>query len=74
MIDNTSLRDPSKLFHISCLMSHPVPANGTIKKLKEGPNALLYHRQQNKCYPKGVYLIAHYEVTIDFSRSEFTCS
>ena len=30
-----------------------------------------YHRQQNKCYHQGC-LLAHFEVTLDFSRSEFT--
>ena len=30
------------------------------------------HRQQNKCYPQRC-LLAHFEATLDFSRSEFTC-
>ena len=32
----------------------------------------LYHHQQNKCYPQKCVL-AHFEATLDFSRSEFTC-
>ena len=31
----------------------------------------MYHRQQNKCYPQSCVL-AHFEATLDFSRSEFT--
>ena len=31
-----------------------------------------YHRQQNKSYPQRC-LLAHFEVTLNFSRSEFTC-
>ena len=31
-----------------------------------------YKRQQNKCYPQRC-LLAHFEATLDFSRSEFTC-
>ena len=32
----------------------------------------MHHRQQNKCYPQWC-LLAHFEATFDFSRSEFTC-
>ena len=32
----------------------------------------MYHRQQNKCYHQEC-LLAHFEATLDFSRSEFTC-
>ena len=35
-------------------------------------NFTLNHRQQNKCYPQRC-LLAHFEATLDFSRSEFTC-
>ena len=31
-----------------------------------------YHRQQNKWYPQRC-LLAQFEATLDFSRSEFTC-
>ena len=30
------------------------------------------HRQQNKCYPQRCFL-AHFDATLDLSRSEFTC-
>ena len=33
----------------------------------EDKNRLMYHRQQNKRYPK---VLAHFEATLDFSRSE----
>ena len=33
---------------------------------------IMYHHQQNKCYPQRC-LLAHFEATLDFSRSEFTC-
>ena len=31
-----------------------------------------YHQQQNKWFPQRC-LLAHFEATLDFSRSEFTC-
>ena len=41
--------------------------------LKTTPNTdILYHRQQNKCYPQRC-LLAHFDAALDFSRSEFTC-
>ena len=33
---------------------------------------LMYHCQQNKWYPH-MCLLVHFEATLDFSRSEFTC-
>ena len=33
----------------------------------------MYHQQQNKWYPQRS-LLAHGEDTLDFSRSEFTCT
>ena len=30
------------------------------------------HLQHNKCHPERC-LLAHFEATLDFSRSEFTC-
>ena len=32
----------------------------------------MHHRQQNKCYFQWC-LLAHFEATLEFSRSEFTC-
>ena len=36
-------------------------------------HALSYFLQQNKWYPQRC-LLAHFEDTLDFSRSEFTCT
>ena len=32
----------------------------------------MYHQQQNKWYPQG-FLLTHFEATLHFSRTEFTC-
>ena len=40
--------------------------------LLKGQGCCMYHHQQNRCYPQSC-LLAHFEATLDFGRSEYTC-
>ena len=58
---------PSSLKVIKKLLDAGEISSGIISMVDE-----MYHQQQNKWYPQRS-LFAHFEDTLDFSRSEFTC-